>query len=58
VIDILENSLTPESMKCRRVSPDDIDFSKQHEVWFEGKYIMIPKPKLAEFINAVRGLTK
>jgi hypothetical protein len=58
VIDTLENSLTPENMKCEKVTPKTIDMGSQHEVWFEGKYIMIPKPKLAEFINAVHGLTK
>ena len=57
VVDALEN-LTPEAMKCEKVTPATIDMGSQHEVWFEGKYLMIPKPKLSEFINAVHGLTK
>ncbi len=53
-----EERLTPEHMGCKHVTPAEIDFHKQHEVWFEGKYLMIPQPKLPDFINAVKELSK
>lgn len=59
LLDELPEAFSPERMGCSLTTPAQLTLDRtQHEVWFDGKYLSIPKREFGAFCNAVEAQGK